>query len=271
MTTENRVDIGPFGSQGVGFGEDVDPQSGGFEQASQWAEWARTMAMLANPTQEVIEQIVLLADFGKDGGKHGDYRRKAVVISFRLGARELTAPAFNRVGLLEAIEAEVERIEYFLANGELPKERPTRDPMGGAESEPYVRAMRAAARISAWTPDAALDRLTQLRVEGERIWDSILDDQAKGEWDDYTEVRRQMLVGVPIAKLMGKLPVHYQRGINACLSSTAGRQWLHNEALNGNTMDYSRNPEMALVAPNPMGIGKVGRKRNKQGSQDTED
>ena len=225
--------------------------------------------MLVNLTPDHIDEIVLVADFGKDGGKHGEYRRAAAVSDLRLGLRELTAPAFNRVGMLNAISAEVERIDHFLKEGELPKELPSENGSNDSrENESYVAAMRAAAMIAAWTPDAALDRKTKLQAEGQRIWESIQRDQAKGEWVDYTQVRLAMNSGVPWLQVLDKLPELLRRVGRECLASAAGRQWLHNEAINGNTMDYSRNPEMALVAPNPMGVGKV---RSKHRSRHTDD
>lgn len=251
-------DIGAWAGEQAKY--QVDPSMGNaFQRPSQFADWSGVMRMLANPSQAVIHQIMLIADFSNEGGKHGEHRRRAMLSNLKCGTKELVAPATNRLGILEATAAEIERIEHFLEHEALPEQsRDADDKDGGIDYSPYVRVLYAAARVSGWNKTAAEERLNVLRAQGQALHEKIERSQAMGIWVDYTEVRRKMHKGVredEMEDVFEELPQFIQRSLGDAWASTAGRLWGHYEALNGNTMDYSRNPKMLQYLPNPMGTG----------------
>ena len=256
------VDLGPWGDQ-----PDINVDNRTTRATpGEYDDWARVMEMMVLFAMGSPEQILQIADFGKNAGKHGEQRRLAIVSDIEVGREDLNAPCFNKLARLEAISDEIRRIDKGLESSEPTDPYSLSRPASKEDGiNLFERVLRAASVIEGSSDEALIERRASLWSDGSQILREIRQEQAAGEWVDYYELRTKLATGFGKDEaewVMDNMPFNLQRGIRNALASASGRWWGHTEALNGRTMDYSHNPSMLAHLPAPFGVGTGVRRNN---------
>lgn len=242
---------------------DADVGSDTWRPHSQYEDWSQVMHLLTLFQMGTAQEVLMVADFSNEGGKHGELRRAAMLSDLELGRIQYNAPCFNMLGQLLAIASEVKRIDdgdYSATPGEK------------KDLDPFEEVLIAATVIEGTAADSIKSRRDQLAGDGGQLLGRIRRAQASGTWTDFTRVKRIIDRGIKAEELgyaLSAIPMYWQRAVETALGSAAGRWWGHTEAINGRTMDYSRTPHMVQYLPSPMGMGQ--RQPRRRGSQSAPD